>query len=118
MVILKILVIFFPGRSFLEICVFRERVMMFTYGRSREWTQARLTYQLYCQSVNVRTNFGNKPMSFTVCYFTVIYSLLLYRHLQFVDNAGIKREDPKLRFLPTLSLVLQLISTVDPTSML
>ena len=47
MVILKILVIFFPGRSFLEICVFRERVMMLTYGRSREWTQVRLTYQLY-----------------------------------------------------------------------
>ena len=38
---------FFPGRSFLEICVFRERVMMLTYGRSREWTQKRLTYQLY-----------------------------------------------------------------------
>ena len=51
MVILKILVIFFPGRSFLEICVFRERVMMLTYGRSREWTHERLTYQLYCSEM-------------------------------------------------------------------
>jgi len=39
--------IFFPSCSFLEICVFRERVMILTYGRSREWIQERLTYQLY-----------------------------------------------------------------------
>ena len=56
MVIVMILVNFFPGRSFLEICVFRERVMMFTYGRSREWTHARLTYQPYCHNRILRMN--------------------------------------------------------------